>query len=394
MRKVATLFFAIAVCVCMLSVISVGVQKTAAVTDSQWNCSSASRSITIDAWGSIHVADSYYITNNSNSTQSYIAVNVPKSAQDITASDTSGPISTNVNSTASTSDQLVVDVDFRSSLNPAQNYTVTVNYIVPATMYVKQLGSWDHYELNFPAYPNADFPMSTFSLSVALPEGATYEAASPALDFSHSNFWGQTLVFSTLYNVNSTSQELSLTVKYQYIVFWAAFNPVVFFGTFIVVVEVVWLARRKIKPAVPSMAMPLDVVRSFVEDYDEKVSLLAELEDLEEDLVADKIKKNEYKQRLRRINEDVTAINRELIKLKPKIKSAGGVYADAVKKIEIAELEIETARRNINDVKSQYRMQKISRDAYHTLLADYRKRLNRSKSSVDNALINLREEMR
>jgi len=393
LRKAAALLIAVTLCMCMFNVISVDVKKTVASPDSQWGCSWASRSIRIGEWGWIHVSDSYYVSNNSSSELGAISINLPKGAQDITASDVSGAISVN-KKTQSNEDQEAIDVTPRISLSPAWNYTFTVNYIVPVNMYVKQLDSWDHYELSFQAYPKVDFLVNRLSVSVTLPEGAKYEATSPALDHDYSNVFEQTLVFPESYNVNSTSQELSLTVKYQYVVFWAAFHPVLFLGTFIAIVAVVMVAHKRIKPTAPVMAVPIDVLRSFVDDYDEKVSLIAELESLEEDLAAGKVKKHEYKQRSRIINEEVSAINRELIDLKAKMKNAGGRYADAVKKIEIAELEIETARRNIEDVKVQYRTQKISKDAYNTLLADYRKRLEKGKATVDDVLISLRGELR
>jgi len=392
LRKAAALLIAVTLCMCMFNVISVDVKKTVASPDSQWGCSWASRSIRIDEWGWIHVSDSYYVSNNSSSELSAISINLPKGAQDITASDVSGDIS--ITETKSNEEHVAIDVNFRISLSSAENYTFTVNYIVPINMYVKQLDSWDHYEFSFQAYPNVDFLVNKLSVSVTLPEGAKYETTSPALDHAYSNVFEQTLVFPESHNVNSTSQELSLTVKYQYAAFWAAFRPVLFFGTFIAIISVVMVARKRIKPTAPVMAVPINVLRSFVDDYDEKVSLLAELEFLEEDLAAGKVKKHEYKQRYRIINEEVSAINRELIDLKAKMKNAGGRYADAVRKIEIAELEIETARRNIDDVKVQYRTQKISKDTYNTLLADHRKRLERGKATIDDALISLRGELR
>ena len=367
----------------------------ASSTDPTFKCSKVERVVTINPWGLIHVSDTYYITNTGSYSSYSITLTLPNGARNVTASDLVGPINSSYIFT-SDGTSISATVDFRYQIQPQESYVFTTSYNIPTKIYNTQLG-WDLYNFKFPLIPSSPdltAPIENVVITVIFPEGAecNFSTVSPPPTRVNKDALQQELSL-TLQRVNP-GQGYSLTVDYRYSIFWAAFRPFLWLGLVIVVVFAVNILRRAKLAQIPTMPIPTERIREFVEGYDEKIALAAELESLERRVAAGKISKHEYKRRGKIIEARISTLDKELVELKRNLKAIGPRFADAVAKIEVAEAELPTVRRNLAQLEAQYRTGKISKEAFERLRREYQKRVDRASTAIDKIIIALREEFR
>jgi len=351
-------------------------------------CPWATRNITIDPWGAVHVSDTYYIKNIGKGSINRVDLQLAKGFSNATTSDAGGTILQLV--TAGGGGGGVV-VNFRMPIRSNEFYTFTVDHTGSASICVKQLYG-AQYMIDYQMFSAATFAINKLSISISLPEGA--ECELPAFPQATVTKTGsqQTLTYE-LVDATPIAQEMDFKVKYQYNLFFAASRPILLFGIIIALIGGVLILRREVAPSEITPIMPIDTLKSFVEAHDEKTSLQAELESLESRLEAGKIKRHEYKWRAKDIHHRLDVLNRDLEDLKNKMKSAGGKYAEAVNKIEIAEAELEPIRHDLEQIEFQYRLNRISRETYETILAEFKKRQDKARATIDGIIIGLREEL-
>jgi len=65
-----------------------------------------------------------------------------------------------------------------------------------------------------------------------------------------------------------------------------------------------------------------------------------------------------------------------------------------MRQIEVAETELEGAKTDIVRVEARYRRGEVSKETYNRLLAEYHRRRERAKVTIDGVLLRLREEIR
>jgi len=354
------------------------------------DCDWATRNITLDPWGGVHIADSYHIKNLSPLRVDRITLALPRGFCNVTANDVGGAIS--ATTSESEGGPVTASISLRLPLQVNQSYTFTVHSSAPATVCIRQL-EWGRYRLEFQLSPTVTWVVNKLSVSVNLPEGAEFELpTSQPTTITYSGL----LQTSTYELVNATPivQDMSFNVNYRYNLLWAGFRPVIWLGTAIAVIGSILMISRRTRPRVPVLAMPTEVLRGFVDAYDEKISLQAELESLENRLKTGKIRRHDYKWRSKDIRQRTTVLDRELVDLKAKLKKAGGRYAETVSKTEAAEGEFETIKRDLDQIELQYRLGKISKEAYTTLIDGFEKRRSRARATIDETIISLRGELR
>lgn len=353
-------------------------------------CDWATRNITLDPWGGVHIADSYCIKNLSSLRVDHIALALPRGFRDVTANDVGGAIP--AATSGSDNGQVTATINFRLPLHVNQTYTFTVHYSAPAIVCIKQL-DWGRYRLECQLSPSATWVIHNLSASVNLPEGAEFELPTSQYTTITRSGLRQTSTYE-LVDAMPIVQDMSFKVNYRYNILWVAFRPVIWLGTVIAIIGSILVIRRRARPSMPTLVIPPDVLRKFVDAYDEKISLQAELESLESRFKTGKIRRHDYKWRSKDIRQRTTALDRELVDLKAKLKEAGGRYAEAVSKIEAAEGELETIKRDFDQIELQYRLGKISKEAYETSIYGFEKRRNRSRTTIDENIISLRGELR
>ncbi|MEM3060872.1 MAG: hypothetical protein QW265_00495 [Candidatus Bathyarchaeia archaeon] len=148
------------------------------------------------------------------------------------------------------------------------------------------------------------------------------------------------------------------------------------------------------KPPVPTVAIPIELIREFVALYDEKTALKAELEKINEDMKRRAISKHEFRRKRKLMDVRLSELNKLLVSVKEKLKEVEARYEEMLKKIARSEAEIEALASSMAQMEIQYRTGKITRDVYESLIVDIQKRINRAKGEIDSTIISLREEAR
>jgi hypothetical protein len=79
--------------------------------------------------------------------------------------------------------------------------------------------------------------------------------------------------------------------------------------------------------------------------------------------------------------------------LKGILRSAGGVYADLIRQLDIAETEFDEVETNISTIEARHNRGELSLEAYKKLLADYQRRKEKTETTINGILLRLREEI-
>ncbi len=356
------------------------------------------REITLNEMGRIHVADYYRITNRAASSLSSMRIGLPKGAYEVSAYDPMGNL-------RAASEEKGADaytnatVTFRTAITMDQSVEFTLGYWLPWESYVNQHGWWN-FNLTFAFLERFDWIIRKLTVSVTLPNGANFERYSTSSDFKewdvHVNVqksvFRETATF-TLYNVTSL-HNLGFSVIYKHLVFWASFLPTLWVGAIAIVICGVVLLWRAPKPAAPVIPVPTDVLKGFVDAYEERERILLELENMEEQVRRGRIPRRRYKLRKITLEGRLSTLSRNLTDFQEKIQKAGPGYANIIRGIEVAETELEGLEEDIERITVRRRRGELSSEAYNRLLEDYNRRMERAKTTIRGYLLRLREEIR
>jgi len=343
------------------------------------------RHMEIEGTERISVVNTYHLTNKGASL-SKITLRLPQGAFDTSAWDELGTLSF---------DAQEGTVTLRNPVGQDGSTTFTIIYNLPLENYVKPLGL-GVFQLSL-EMENFDWIVRKSTVAVTLPEGAesrSFTSTSASRNEVQKRVFQQILTFD-FENITSF-QNLDLEITYSYWIFWSSLRPTMWMGALVIAVAAVALLWRLPKPAVPipTIAIRPEELKSFVEAYEEKRRNTLELESLETQVRKGRIPRRHYKVRRRTLESRLSMLSRELTALREKLWKAGGVYADMMRQIEVAETELQGVEADINRTEARYRRGEISSAAYRKLLEDsYRKR-DRAKTTIDGVLLRLREELR
>jgi len=264
--------------------------------------------------------------------------------------------------------------------------------MVPAKEYIEVGETADSYRFRFSLSPNLNWTVKNLEVKVLLPEGGVYIASSdqPAKIEKKS-------LQTTLQYTSSSVTPLdvyNVSVDYSYTIFWAAFRPTLWSGLFFGLIGVVIFLSRRRKPVVKvaEKEIPFDLIREFLDIYEEMKALTSELEENEE-AERRKVLRKEDRKRMKIIQVQLATLNRRIGDLKTRIRAEAPKYREALRKIEIAESDMEAAKDDIRRIEAQLRSSKISREAHNKLYKSYQKRIDGAKSTIDSVIIGLREEV-
>jgi len=360
------------------------------------NVNEIKREIKLDQWGGIHLSDYYRVTNKAFDIAS-VTIRLPlgasfdpkTGARDEVGSFPKDPLVQEGNITTPTK----VIVQLRDALTKDKEVKFTVAYSLPWKKYVNQ-HNWRDYDLNFTFFEEFDWTIGKLEVSIILPEGAEFQSSKP-LDPSSvkKGVFQETITFA--FSNVTPFQDLGFNLTYGYLVFWASFYPTLWIGVLVIVacaIALIWRAPKP--PSIPTILVPPEDLRSFVEACEGKTKILLELESMEEKLRKGRIPRRQYKVRKKMLEGRVSTLSRDLANLREKIRTAGGKYANIMRQIEVAETMLEGAETEIRRVETRYRRGEISKGAYGRLLEEYHRRRERAKTTIDEVLLRFREEIR
>jgi hypothetical protein len=367
------------------------------------NINKLERQVTISPIGDVAVSDSYRITNNSTASIGSLKISLPLDASNIAARDEFGRNLTTEVITSSGNTRFV-NVTLTSPLNSGASTQVSADYTLPSAS-----SGQTRFTLNFDLFPALNCYVDEATITFVPPEGAKFlEPQLSSLDPSSSltrEIFQETLSISRegVSNIDdAVPSEDILQITYDYNPLWLSFRPTLWVWTLAVVGTVVIAVWRRPKAAAPrrvaapkaSIGLSPDDVRAFNEAYEEKNRIVSELKFLEERARKGKIPRRRYKVQRRTLEVRLDTLSKNIAELKTVFRSAGGVYADLVRQLDVAETELVEVASNIRTIEVRHSRGELPLEAYKKSLADYQRRKEKAETTINGILLRLREEIR
>lgn len=342
------------------------------------------RELVIDQLGNMFISDFYHLINEAAEVLSEMEIQLPRDAYDISARDVSADLTV-------TSEGENTLIRLRSAVKQDETMKFTVAYKLPWKHYVEQRG-WRNFDLAFTFFEQFNWTIRKLTVTVSLPEGAEFQSSSTNPYGVQKNVFQESVTF--VFRNATPFHDLNFDFTYSHLVFWASFRPTLWVGILAAVVAAIAALWRAPKPAAPMVPVPSKDLRSFVDGYGEKTRILGELESIERQARRGKMPRRRYRVRKRSLESRLSVLSRDLTGRREKIRTAGPRYADIMRQIEVAETQLEGVEADIRRVEARYRRKEISAEAYRRLLQGYRRRRDGAKTTIDSALLRLREEIR
>ncbi len=362
------------------------------------------RQITISPAGDAMASDSYRITNTSPDTLGGLRMLVPINATNVVARDDFNRVlaTEDLNNVG---DMRLVNVTFISSLASDQSILLTTEYTLPNV--VSQQGSG--LTVNLDPFPNFNIYIDDASVTFVLPEGARFLSPQRESIGSSSSLVREVFQETLTVRQEGVSEKMysvlfenGLKITYEYNPLWLSFRPSLWALTMAVIGAVVVFVWRRPKAADPirmaaakaTIGLSPDHVKAFTEAYNEKTRIDSDLKVLEARAQKGRISRRRYKVQRRSLEVRLDAISKNISELKRVFRSAGGVYADLIRQLDIAETELVEVEADTRSSEVRHRRGELPLEAYKKSLADYQRRKEKAETTINGILLRLREELR
>ena len=352
------------------------------------------RDIKIGSSGTLSILDTYNLHNYAIPITS-LTITLPDGATNVMAYDVVGAMWTTPENPGPPY-QVSVAPRYGEGIRGGENFTFSLSYNLPQSEYLKQVNWWGNYNLTLPMLNNReDFVFDSATVKIIAPSGIridnvilpTSNPISPPIQYDPAKRQIQ------LQGV-TVSSNVTLGVFFSFLPFWAAFEYLPWLlGIEVVFAAVVLVDRIRRGPEL-AIPVPVENLREFVGLYDERISLSRELVAMEEEVARGGMVKHEFRRRTKVMELRLDEINKSLMAVKAEIRAISQHYDELIRRIDRAEAEIQVSRNSLNQVRTQYRSGKTTRETYDAMVNDLTKRIDRAEETVETILITLREEAR
>ncbi|MEM2419932.1 MAG: hypothetical protein QXL38_02980, partial [Candidatus Bathyarchaeia archaeon] len=366
------------------------------------------REISTSALGEVIVLDKYRIKNQSPTAISSIQVVILPNASDPTVEDDFGRKGTMPHLVDVKTNCYNVTLTFAGQPLPmksGESSRFTVKYKLPSSFLSKSRHGG---ELIPPQmFQNVKYYIKDAWITFTFPEGAKVVNLN-CTSFSTDLTYGVVReVFQEKVVIRMQGvlllDSLTVSVSYTYNLIWLSFRPTLWawaIAAFACAVITSWMKvkapAKAVAVTVPMVALKVtpEMLRSFINAYEEKRKLLSEIKSLEAAASKGRIPRQRYKVQRKTLETRLATIDRNLSEFRLKLRSAGGHYADLMRQLEVAETEINEVEEDIRSIESRHRRGEITLEAYRKLLADYQRRKEKAETTINGILLRLREESR
>jgi len=366
------------------------------------------REININPLGEITVSDSYYVKNQSPGEISSIQIVLLPNATDPTVEDEFGRKGAKPQLVDAKTNRYDVTLTFAGrtlSIKKGESARFIVRYKLPSSFLSKSQHGGETIPLQM--FQNVKYYIKDAKITLTFPEGAKIvdlNCAGVSTDVTYE-------VVKEIFQERIVLRKqgallldaLTVSASYTYSPIWLSFRPTLWIwalATFACTVIVAWkkvkAPAKAVAVAVPMVTVKVtsEMLTSFVNAYEEKRRIIAEIKSLEAAVSKGRIPRQRYKVQRKTLEIRLASIDRNLSELKGKLRSAGGRYTDLMRQLEVAETEINEVEEDIRSIESRHRRGEITLEAYRRLLADYQRRKEKAETTIDGILLRLREESR
>jgi hypothetical protein len=377
---------------------------------------SLNHQITIDATGIVTAEDTYHITSNSVSSLSAFVLSLPPKATNVIVKDQSGETL----SAKLTEDSgiLLASVVFGSFISQGQTTSLTVKYSLPGAV----LQNTEYVLGDFKVFPDLLYLVEHAITVFSFPEGATLVLPKvTALDVSATltrNIFQDILTIeaeNVSYVDYLAHQQSTVGLAYNYNPVWISFKPTflavfaALIGCIIIAIYRIYKSREETYEnraekiaavsqqgyeAKPDQQMTVENIKDFVDTYEAKRQLKAELKSLDAKAQKGKIQRQQYKVQKKTIETHIEGLIRNIERKKGLFRGASGIYPDLIIQIELAEADLAESERSIENLEILYGKGEISRENYKQSIGDYQKVHDKAEAAIKRILFKLREKTR
>jgi len=350
-----------------------------------FSCRALTRELSLGTFGGLRVSDKYELKSRINHEVNYFDVILPIEVSSISVSDFVGPLKINVMEIGGVKR---VRITLRSPVKFFRPFTIIISYDLPWHDYVVR-ESTTSFSLKLKMEECLLWPVERLFVKIILPEGASVSSVSPEPDHVAREAFREEVGF--LLGLTTPFDEDTLTVAFSFSVFWPSFWPMCWAGLGAVTACVVIKLLTVAPVPAPILLVPAEKIMEFVEAYERRSALREELATLREALDKRRISRRKYKARRRAIREELEKLDKKIASLIPELREAGGFLAEIVGALEAAESELSSVERDMRALEARYLRKEIGSGAYRRLLREYRRREDRAKTTIREALLRLRE---
>gem|GEM_PF-3038532 len=233
-------------------------------------------------------------------------------------------------------------------------------------------------------------PVDNFTAIIIFPPGSTIMNITQPTDYQSSstlNYIYKSFNVTPLNNM-IVYGNVRLASYSDYIKFLNTILLVGIFGGFIVALYL-WASLKR--PLEEVARVPVSAVGDLADLYSKRLSLIQELDKLENDYKLKKIKKSIYSQRSHAIRSELITIENNIKISASKIRDTKGKVVDTLKELESLFVTLNTIKASINELEHQLNIGKLSRETYNRLYNNYIRDRQRVMNRIDNLLRQLEE---
>ena len=161
-----------------------------------------------------------------------------------------------------------------------------------------------------------------------------------------------------------------------------------------VVTEVTSQGKKPVLEAASGQRITSEGIKEFVDSYDEKKQLNAELKSLDARAQKGKMPQRQYKVQRAAIETRLETLLRNTNKLKSMFQNSSVAYADLMRQLDSAEEDLADAEQNIKNLELSHSKGAVSIETYKKNIADNQKRSEKAESTISGILLRLREKTR
>lgn len=388
--------------------------------------SSLNRQITIDPTGKVTASDNYRIINNSTTLLNSFVITLPREATNVVVKDQFGTLTANIAISAS-GNTLLANATLVTFLAHGQSTVLTAQYNLPSAT----LQGSNYVLGDFKLFPDFAYYVDHATITFTPPEGATIVSPQVSSLDSSSTLTRQIYQDTFIVTKDGLSyvdylapQQNAIQLSFDYNPIWVSFRPT-FWASFLAVVgfvAVVFVRRHKpkeetyadkterlstLEPAPTASTQQTKGselktgqhasagnIREFIDAYEDKKQLNAELKSMDSKAQKGKIPRRQYKVQRRAIEIRLEGITRNIERTKETFRGSTGGYVDLVKQLDLAEADLVEAEENIKNLESRQSTGEISLEVYKRNIGDYQKQRDKAESAINGILLRLREKIR
>jgi hypothetical protein len=352
------------------------------------------RQISMNAFSEVEISDSYYVTNTAQSSAVSVDVILPQNSTTPTAKDQFGR---SAQISLIDSPSIKYRVNLTLPAEPGKSSRFTVVYNLDKNAYSKPQDEANKFAYEITQFKEITYYADEVSVVLNMPEGARL-LSSPTLGFYGADK-GMFADAITIKKQNFVSLDsFPMEIDYEYNPLWIAFRPTLWIWSIALVGSVIFIVSRRPK-APGAVALPSGVARlrpeslkTFVDSYEEKMRILSEIDTLEARVQKGRIPRRRYKVQKKTLEMRLATLTRNLSELKESMRASGGLYADLMKQLEVAETEINDTEANIKNIEARQDRGEITIELYRNRVEEYGRRKEKAETTINGILLRLREE--